>query len=183
MAPKRKAKKPSAKSSKKPVSARPANHDQALRQQLKESFGWDGAHVDWRSALADLPVEKTGVRPAGLPHSAWELLEHARITQRDILDFCTSQKYQALEWPAGYWPNTPAPPDNSAWEKSIRAFETDARAMCKLLENPHTDLFAKIPHGTGQTYLREAVLAIDHNAYHLGQFVLVRRLLGAWKET
>jgi hypothetical protein len=183
MALKRKARKQSTKSSKKPGSATLANHDRALRQQLAESLTWDGAHVGWKAALADLPVEKTGVRPEGLPHSAWELLEHARITQRDILDFCATQKYKPLEWPAAYWPKTPAPPDDSAWEKSIRSFETDARAMCKLIENPDTDLFAKIPHGTGQTYLREAVLVTDHNAYHLGQFVLVRRLLGAWKET
>jgi hypothetical protein len=159
------------------------NDDRTLRRQLKEVLTWHEAHVDWKSALADLPGEKRGVRPDGLPHSPWELLEHARITQHDILDFCTNPKYKALEWPAGYWPASPAPTDNAAWENSIRSFENEARAMGKLIENPATDLFAKIPHGSGQTILREAVMLADHGSYHLGQFVLVRRLLGAWKET
>lgn len=159
------------------------NHDKALRKQLKEILTWHGAHVDWKSALADLPTVKRGVRPAGLPHSAWELLEHARITQQDILDFCKNPKYKALEWPAGYWPKSSTPPNDSAWENAIRSFEADARTMGKLIENPGTDLFAKIPHGSGQTILREAVLLADHSSYHVGQLVLVRRLLGAWKET
>jgi hypothetical protein len=183
MAAKRKAKKQPLKKGKKGAAAPAANHDRGLRQQLTEILTWEGAHVNWRTALQDLPVEKRGLRPEGFPHSPWELLEHARITQRDILDFCINPKYKAPEWPAGYWPKTPAPPDDSAWDRSIRAFETDTEAMSKLIENAKTDLFAKIPHGTGQTYLREAVLLADHNAYHLGQLVLVRRLLGAWKET
>lgn len=160
-----------------------SSHDQVLRKQLKEILTWHGAHVDWKSALADLPADKRGVRPAGLPHSAWELLEHARITQRDILDFCTNRKYKSLEWPAEYWPKTPAPANDSAWENAIRSFEGDTRTMSTLIENPATDLFAKIPHGSGQTILREAVLLADHSSYHAGQLVLVRRLLGAWKET
>lgn len=183
MAAKRKAKKQPLKKGKKGAAAPAANHDRGLRQQLTEILTWEGAHVNWRTALTDLPVEKRGLRPEGFPHSPWELLEHARITQRDILDFCINPKYKALEWPAGYWPKTPAPADDSAWDRSVSAFEADTRAMSKLIENPKTDLFAKIPHGTGQTYLREAVLLADHSAYHLGQLVLVRRLLGAWKET
>ena len=183
MATKRKAKKRSTKPGKKRIPEATANYDKALRGQLTEILTWEGAHVNWKTALQDLPVEKRGVRPEGFPHSPWELLEHARITQRDILDFCINPKYKAPEWPAGYWPKTPAPPDDSAWDQSIRLFEADTQAMSKLIENPKTDLFAKIPHGTGQTYLREAVLLADHSAYHLGQLVLVRRLLGAWKET
>jgi hypothetical protein len=178
-----KARKQSTESSKKRASATEADHDKALRKQLEEILTWDAAHVDWKTAVADLPVDKRGIRPQGLPHSPWELLEHARITQRDILDFCTNPQYKALEWPAGYWPKTPAPPDDSAWNRSIRALEADTRAMRKLIGNPGTDLFAKIPQGSGQTYLRETVLLTDHHAYHLGQFVLVRRLLSAWKET
>jgi hypothetical protein len=159
------------------------NHDKALREQLKDVLTWPDAHAHWKSALADLPAEKRGEKAEGLPHTLWELLEHARITQRDILDFCTNPKYKALEWPAGYWPKTPAPPDDSAWDKTIRAFVADTQAMAKLIGDPRTDLFAKIPHGSGQTILREAILLADHSAYHLGQFVLVRRALGAWKET
>ena len=181
MAAKRKARNHAPKKGKKRGAAPAANHDRALRQQLTEILTWEGAHVSWKTALQDLPVEKRGVRPEGFPHSPWELLEHARITQRDILDFCINAKYQALEWPAGYWPTSPAAPDDSAWDRSIRALEADTLAMSKLIEDPKTDLFAKIPHGTGQTYLREAVLLADHSAYHLGQLVLVRRLLGGWK--
>jgi DinB superfamily len=186
MVSKKNGKKPSKKQkspSKKLATPQATNQDKALRRQLAEVLTWGDAHADWKKALADLPVEKRGVRPEGLPHSPWELLEHARITQWDILDFCTNPEYEAREWPAGYWPKTPAPPDESAWEKSIRAFELDTQAAAKLIENPGTNLFAKIPHGTGQTILREAVLLADHGAYHLGQLVLVRRLLGAWKET
>jgi uncharacterized damage-inducible protein DinB len=175
------------KAKKKPVKKRSAskteNHDTALRRQLAETLTWEGAHVGWKSALADLPADKRGEEAPGLPHTPWQLLEHARITQRDILDFCIDPKYKALEWPGGYWPKTSTPPDNSAWEKSVRVLTADTEAMVKLIENPRTDLFAKIPHGEGQTVLREAVLLADHNAYHLGQFVLVLRALGAWKET
>src|ERR1700677_1063756 len=187
MATKRKAKKQITKQKKKQGRKRAmptaTNHDTAVRRQLKEILSWHGAHVDWKSALANLPADKRGVRPAGLPHSAWELLDHARITQQDILDFCTNPKYKSLEWPAEYWPASPAPPNDSAWENAIRNFEKDTQAMGKLIENPATDLFAKIPHGTGQTILREAVLLADHSSYHLGQFVLVLRLLSSWKET
>ena len=103
-----------------------------------------------------------------------------RIAQWDILDFCVNPNYQHLSWPDAYWPATPAPPDEKAWDKSVRTFRRDLKAMCKLLADPETDLFAVIPHGKGQTILREALLVADHNAYHVGQLVLVRRLLGAW---
>lgn len=157
--------------------------EKPLRRQLAEILTWGDAHVDWKKALAAMPVEKRGVRPAGMPHSPWELLEHARIAQQDILDFCTNPKYEAKEWPAGYWPKTATPPDDLAWEKAIGALAKDAQAMAKLVERPGTDLFVKIPHGSGQTILREVLLLADHSAYHLGQFVLVRRMLGAWDET
>jgi hypothetical protein len=168
---------------KKRATPKTPNHDKALRQQLKEVLTWHGAHVDWKKALADLAAEKRGIRPAGIPHSPWELLEHARIAQHDIFDFCVNSQYKSLEWPSGYWPKTPAPADDAAWQESIRSFEKDTRAIANLIENPKTDLYAKIGHGSGQTILREALLLADHNAYHLGQFVLVRRLLGAWNET
>ena len=176
-------KKPVKKVVKKRSAPKAVNQDTALRQQLVETLTWEGAHVGWKSALANLPAEKRGEEAPELPHTAWELLEHSRITQRDILDFCIDPEYKALEWPAGYWPKTSTPPDNPAWEKSVRAFVADTQEMVNLIEDPRTDLFSKIPHGDGQTILREAVLLADHNAYHLGQFVLVLRALGAWKET
>jgi hypothetical protein len=155
-------------------------HDKELREYLAKVLTWGEAHADWKQALAGLDPAHRGVRPAGSPYSAWELLEHARISQEDILDFSTNAKYRAREWPASYWPNSTAPSDDAAWEKSVKEFAKGTQEMVKLLKDPRTDLFAKIPHGTGQTMLRQALLLADHNAYHLGEFVLVRRLLGTW---
>jgi hypothetical protein len=122
-----------------------------------------------------------GKKPKGAEHSAWQIIEHLRIAQWDILEFSRDSKHKSPDWPSGYWPTKTAPPDDKAWEKSVRAFRKDLRALSDLVADESTDLFAAIPHGTGQTILREALLAADHNAYHLGQLVLVRRLLGAWK--
>jgi DinB superfamily len=157
-------------------------NEKALREQLRKALGWGEAHIDWNSALAGVPAEDRGKKPAGAPHSLWELLEHARIAQRDILEFSRNPKHVSPDFPAGYWPKTAAPPNDAAWEKSVTDFFCDMNAMGKLIADPHTDLFAAIPHGSGQTILREAFLVADHNGYHLGQFVLVRRLLGNWKE-
>jgi hypothetical protein len=158
-------------------------NDKELREYLTKVLTWGEAHVDWKQALAGLDPAHRGARPAGSPYSAWELLEHARISQEDILDFSTNPKYRAREWPASYWPNSPAPPNDAAWEKSVKEFAKGTEQMVKLLKDPRTDLFAKIPHGTGQTMLRQALLLADHNAYHLGEFVLARRLLGAWDQS
>ncbi|HMD30731.1 MAG TPA: DinB family protein [Candidatus Acidoferrales bacterium] len=154
--------------------------EKSLREQLRQFVGWGEAHANWPDALKNLPARLRGVRPAGAPHSAWELLEHARLAQHDILEFSRNPKHVSPDFPSGYWPKSPAPPNGAAWEKSIRAFLRDREAMRKLVADPKTDLLARIPHGSGQTVLREALLTADHNAYHLGQFVLVRRLLGAW---
>jgi hypothetical protein len=139
------------------------------------------AHADFEAAIKDFPVELRGKTPKGAEHSAWELLEHLRIAQWDILDFSRNPEYKAREWPREYWPETQAPPNASAWTKSVKAFQKDLQTMCDLVVDEKTDLFAKIPHGDGQTILREALVAADHNAYHLGEMVLLRRLLGAWK--
>lgn len=157
--------------------------DKALREHLRELLNGGGAHVTWKKALARLPAKLRGKRPEGAEHSAWELLEHTRLAQWDILEFSRNPKHVSPDWPSGYWPKSPAPPSAKAWEDSIKKFEADLKALEKLVASPKTDLFAKIPHGTGQTVLREALLVADHNSYHLGQFVLVRRLLGAWPET
>jgi len=121
-----------------------------------------------------------GKRPKGAEHSPWEILEHLRIAQWDILEFSRNASHESPSWPGGYWPATAAPPDDGAWDKSVRAFRRDQKAVCDLIADPKTDLYARIPHGTGQTILREALLVADHNAYHVGQLILVRRLLGAW---
>jgi len=155
--------------------------EKLLREHLANVLSGRGAHLDWKDAFAGISPKLRGVRPSGMPHSLWELLEHMRIAQWDILEFSRNAKHASPDWPAGYWPGVPEPPNAKAWEKSLKLFGRDLAAMKKLATNPKTDLFARIPHGTGQTILREALLVADHNAYHLGQVVYVRRLLGAWK--
>ena len=155
-------------------------NDQALRQHVVKLLDWRDAHIGFDQVIADWPAELRAAKPAGAPHSAWQLLEHLRIAQWDILDFCRNPKYKELDFPAGYWPAGDTPPTDDAWKESLRAFRADLAALQKLVANPATDLFAPIPHGQGQTILREALLVADHNAYHLGQLLLLRRLLGAW---
>lgn len=156
--------------------------DKALRQHVLYLLRGGGGHLDFEKAIADLPANLRGAKPAGVPFTPWTLLEHLRIAQWDILEFSRDAKHVSPDWPRGYWPAGDAPPNEAAWEESLRAFRSDLKAMQKLVASPKTDLLAKIPHGEGQTILREALLVADHNAYHLGQLVLLRRLLGAWAE-
>ena len=156
--------------------------DEALREHVLYMLRGGGAHISVEEALTDWPVNLRAVKPAGAAHTAWQLLEHMRIAQWDILEFSRNAKHVSPEFPSGYWPKTEAPPDASAWEKSLEAFRADLKAMEELVKDPKTDLFARIPHGEGQTILREALLVADHNAYHLGQLVMLRRLLGTWSE-
>jgi len=153
-----------------------------LRQHLQRLLEWEDAHVGYDTAVTGIPAELRGKRPPGLPHSPWEILEHLRLTQQDILDFCINPAYEQRAWPDDYWPDSAAPPSAKAWDESIRRFREDRKALQKLAGDPKLDLEAKIPHGSGQTYLRELVLVADHSAYHIGQLVLTRRLLGAWKK-
>ena len=154
--------------------------DPAARDLLARSLGWSETHVSFDDAVRDLPVHLRGVRPAGLPHSPWELLEHIRIAQRDILNFSLAAPYEELDWPSGYWPTSPEPPDAEAWERSIAAVREDRDRLQELARDARVDLMAVTPHGTEQTYLRELLLVVDHTAYHVGQLVIVRKLLGAW---
>lgn len=154
----------------------------AIRDLLSKALAWQDAHVTFDDAVKDIPAAARGTQPAGLPYSAWQLLEHLRITQRDILDFCVDSNYAEKKWPDDYWPASPAPESDAAWQRAIDGFIADRRALQRLAADTSLDLEEKIPHGSGQTYLRELVLVIDHTAYHVGQLVLVRRLLGAWKE-
>ena len=153
----------------------------ALREQLLYVLRGGGAHVSFQEALADWPASLRGIRPTGFPHTAWRLLEHMRLAQWDILNFSRDASHVSPEFPEGYWPRQDAPPSPAEWERSIRAFRADLEAMQKLVADPATDLFARIPHGEGQTILREALLVADHNAYHLGELVTLRKMLGAWK--
>jgi DinB superfamily len=155
-------------------------NDKALRQHLLKLLKGSEAHVDFDSAFKDFPAELRGKTPEGAGHSPWEVLEHLRIAQWDILEFSRNPKHQSPEFPVGYWPPTPAPPDAAAWDRSLASFRKDLAAMCDLVAHESNDLYAKIPHGDGQTLLREALLVADHNAYHLGEAVLLRRLLGVW---
>ncbi len=157
-------------------------HGKQLREHIIYLLNGGGAHARFDDAVKNMPEELRGIRPEGFPHTAWMLLEHLRLAQWDILEFSRNSKYKSPEWPKGYCPKTEAPPSAAAWNKSIQQFRKDLKSMQDLVANPKTDLLAPIPWGDGQTILREALLAADHNAYHLGQLVDLRRLLGAWKE-
>jgi hypothetical protein len=154
--------------------------DTALRDHLARALGWAEAHMSLDDAVADLAPPLRARVPTGLPYSAWQLLEHIRITQHDILDFCRNPDYEEIAWPDAYWPKSPAPPSDGAWAESARRIREDRSALEALARDPAIDLAARIPHGTGQTYLREILLVIDHTAFHLGELIVVRRLLGAW---
>ncbi len=153
-----------------------------MRKDLARSLDWGEAHADFDKAVAALAPELRGRRVHGLPHSAWEILEHLRIAQHDILDFARNPKYEELKWPEEYWPPSAEPPSPSAWDESVAAFRRDRDAVKALAADRSIDLAAKIPHAgkVSQTYARAVLLVIDHNAYHLGELVLLRRLLGAW---
>jgi uncharacterized damage-inducible protein DinB len=154
-----------------------------VREQIIMLLQGGQAHLTLDDVLKNFPESLRGVKPAGAPHSAWQLLEHIRIAQSDILEFSRSAKHVSPKWPEGYWPTSERPPTDADWKKSISAIKRDLRAMQSLVEDPKTDLYSKIPHGTGQNILREALLIADHNAYHIGQLLLVRRLLGAWQQS
>src|SRR5579859_1745481 len=153
-----------------------------MRDQIAKSLDWGEAHADFDQAIAELAPELRGRRVNGLPHSAWEILEHLRIAQHDILDFARNPKYAEMKWPDDYWPDTPEPPSAKAWDASVAQFRRDRDAVKTLATDPAIDLAARIPHAdkATQTYLRAVLLVIDHNAYHVGELVLLRRLLGAW---
>ena len=153
----------------------------AVRQHVLDLLRGRNAHADFDTVMADFPSRLRGVKPPGMAHTGWQLLEHMRIAQWDILEFSRDAKHKSPSWPEGYWPKTEAPPSAASWNNSLRSFRADLKAMAKLAGDKKTDLFAKIPHGSGQTILREALLIADHNSYHLGQMVVLRRLLGAWK--
>ena len=159
------------------------DRDALLREHVLYLLRGGGAHLDIEKAIADIPAEVRGAKPDGIPHSPWRLLEHVRICQWDILEYSRDPDHVSPEYPSGYWPEDDAPPDEAAWDKSVEAFRGDLKAMQDLVADPDADLLKEIPHGLpGHTILREALLVADHNAYHLGQLVIVRRALGAWSD-
>jgi hypothetical protein len=156
------------------------SHDKLLREHVVYLLNGGGAHVRFDAVVKDLAEKLRGVKPNGLPHSAWMLLDHLRLAQWDILEFSRNSRHKSPEWPGGYWPKTATPPNGPAWNRSIHQFRKDLKGMQDLVLNQKTDLYARIPWGDGQSVLREALLLADHNAYHLGQLVDLRRMLGAW---
>jgi len=156
--------------------------EQALRDHVLYLLRGGGAHLNFERAVADLPENLRGARVDGVPHTAWRLVEHMRICQWDILEFSRNPDHVSPDFPDGFWPSGDAPPDSQAWDNSLDAFRVDLQAMIDLVADSTTDLFAEIPQGDGQTILREALLVADHNAYHLGQLVFLRRCLGTWSE-
>jgi len=157
------------------------DQNRSLRDHLLELLRGGSAHLKLEKAIEGLPAELRDAKAPGLPHTPWQLLEHLRLAQRDILEFSRSETHVSPPWPKGYWPEASAPPDDTAWDRSVEAFSRDLQAMQDLVGDPKTDLFARIPWGDGQTILREVLLIADHNAYHLGQLVSVRQALGAWE--
>jgi hypothetical protein len=156
------------------------NKEAALRKHLVGLLGGKGAHVAFEEAVGDFPAHLRGKRSNGSPYTAWQILEHIRIGQWDILEFSRNKNHVSPEYPDGYWPDGEAPSDDGAWDRSVLDFHRDLKEMQDLVSDPATDLYARIPHGTGQDILREALLVADHNAYHLGQLVMLRKMLGSW---
>ncbi len=159
-----------------------ANPDQALRQHLLYLLKDGGAHAKFDNVIDNFPARLRGKKISNFPHTAWMLLEHMRIAQGDILEFSRNAKHVSPKWPEGHWPKSEAPSSAAAWTKSVSSFRKDLKAMEGLITDPKTDLYAPLPWGDGQTILREALLVADHNAYHLGQLVALRRVLDAWKD-
>ena len=152
--------------------------DSSVREHLVALLKGGGAHADFDAAMGDWPVQLAAAKVANFPHTAWMLLEHLRIAQWDILEFSRNPRHVSPPWPEGYWPESEAPPSEKAWQAAMTEFKRDLRAMEQLVANPRTDLYAKLPWGDGQTILREALLVADHNSYHLGQLVMLRKCMG-----
>ncbi len=153
------------------------NESVFLRKIVADAMRGHQSHIDFDSAVKDFPPEIRGSKPSGAPHTAWQLLEHMRLAQRDILDFSRDPKHESPKWPEGYWPNSEAPPDAKAWDHSVESFRNDARELDKLVHDGRQDLFKPFEHGDGQTLLREALLVATHNSYHLGQLMFLKKML------
>ena len=156
-------------------------NDMALRTHLVKLLDWSDAHATFDAAVKGIAPKFRGSVPDGWEYSAWQLVEHIRIAQADILEFCVGAHYEGKKWPDEYWPKSPAPPSEAAWDTSIETYRRDRKAMQQLAGNSEIDLLATVPHGKEQTYLREILLVADHTAYHVGQLIALRRQLGIWQ--
>ena len=154
--------------------------DKAVRTQLTELLTKAHAHATLDEAVENISIEDVGKRPNNLPYSIWQLVEHIRIAQWDILEFSRDPNHKSPSWPDGYWPKEDAPADKTAWDKALQQIKNDCNEFIALLNAPDSDLYTPFPHGTGQTLLREAMLIADHNSYHTGQIIIIRRLLKEW---
>lgn len=158
-------------------------NDQILRQQLAVLLRGGQAHATFAEAVAGFPVERAGEKPAQLPYSAWQIVEHIRIVLRDLLDFVSNSEYAPQEWPAAYWPTEPAPAEGESWQQSVQAVQADLATFEELATEPESNLYSAVPWGKhGEMLLREILLAADHTSYHVGELIVVRRLLGEWKK-
>lgn len=156
------------------------DQDRALRDHLAGMLDWGSAHMTLEEAVADFPLEYMNVRPPNVSYTPWHLLEHIRIAQWDILDFCRNPDYKEMEWPKEYWPAEGESADEARWNETLREFRADLEELKHLAMDPNTDLYAPIPHGQGQTILRELQVVADHNAYHTGEFAILRQVTGSW---
>lgn len=157
-----------------------ADDTSTVRSIVASALDWEQAHATFNSAVANMPIDLRGKRPDNFPHSAWELVEHIRIAQEDLADYMESADYHAVKWPDDYWPKSPTPPSEAAWDASVDAVRRDCQRLKAIAMNPAIDLAAPIPWGEGRTYLRTILVAIDHTSYHVGQILAVRKLLNAW---
>lgn len=148
-----------------------------IREHLLTLLSGAGAHIGYEAAFEQFPPELRGKKPTGAPHTAWELLEHLRFAQRDILDFSRDLNYQEAKWPDAYWPKQDTPPDRHAWDETVSAFLADLEEFKKMVTDPRQDLFSPFPLATGKPLLRNVLLVADHNSYHLGQMVYLRKML------
>lgn len=158
------------------------DENRVIHKELLEFLDGGSAHANIDAAVKDFPARLYGEKPKGWPHSAWQLLEHIRITLHDLVEFCSNPNYQATKWPEGYWPKKDAPVSTESWDAAVKAVKKDIREFEKMLKDPNVDIYAKIPWGDGQTILREILLAGDHTSYHAGQLIMLRKQLGAWKD-
>ena len=157
--------------------------DAALKEQLVALLKGGQAHVSLADAVAHFPADRVGERPADLPYSAWQIVEHIRIALHDLLDFCTNSEYVEMEWPAAYWPKQPSPATGESWDTTVKAIHADLKSFEALIHSPDSNLYSTIPWGkNGETLLREVLLAADHTSYHVGELIVLRRLLGIWKK-
>jgi len=154
--------------------------DQLTRQQLTDLLKNGNAHLPFQEAVADFPADKINQRPANVPYSYWHLIEHLRITQRDILNYLLDADYEELTWPKDYWPAPDATTDDAGWNASIAGFEADLAQLVGMVEDPAIDLTASVPSNPDHTVLREILIVADHNAYHVGELAILRQVDGTW---